>query len=489
MSKHLLKKEKDMLWRGGAISFCFLLAAISGCTVGPDYKPPQTRVPDAWSGPTEAAGAEQKAAAAKDIVQWWTTFGDSTLTSLVERAVKSNLDLKQAESRILQARAARGIVTAGLWPSVETTGSFTRSRSAAATTLAGTSGGVTRNLYQAGLDAAWELDIFGGVRRDVEAANADVLAAVEDRRNVLVTLTAEVALNYIDLRGFQQQIAIAQQNLAAQRHSADLTRQRFQGGFVSALDVANADVQVATTASQIPLLESSARQAIYNISVLLGFEPAVLVEELSPASLIPVAPPTVPMGVPSDLLRRRPDIRRAEAQIHATTARIGVATADLFPKLSLSGTGGFQGSQSNTLTNWNNRFWSLGPSVSWQVFDAGRIGSNIELQKVLEEQSFITYQQTVLTALQDVENALIASAKEQEHRKSLIEAVTASRKAVNLATQLYTEGQTDFLNVLAAQRTLYTSEDALVQSNRTVSTNLVALYKALGGGWNDKSPR
>ncbi len=293
---------------------CF--SALGGCTVGPNYKQPQTRVPDAWTGPTEAAGAEQKAAAAKDIVQWWTTFGDPTLTSLVERAVKSNLDLKQAESRILQARAARGIVTAGLWPSVGATGSFTRSRSAGTTISAGTSGGTTRNLYQAGLDAAWELDIFGGVRRDVEAANADVLAAVEDRRNVLVTLTAEVAINYVDLRGFQRQIVIAQDNLKAQQHSAELTRQRFQGGFVGALDVANADAQVATTASQIPLLESSARQAVYNISVLLGLEPAALLEELSPTSVIPVAPPTVPVGVPSDLLRRRPDIRRAEAQIH-----------------------------------------------------------------------------------------------------------------------------------------------------------------------------
>jgi NodT family efflux transporter outer membrane factor (OMF) lipoprotein len=486
-----------MLWNNQLMSYGILrkyavvvvlcFSALAGCTVGPNYKPPQPRVPASWSGPTVAAGNQPTTVAAEDIIHWWTTFGDQSLTSLVERAVNSNLDLKQAEARILQARAARGIVTAGLWPSAAATGSFTRSHSPATTTPGG-SGGVNRNLYQAGLDAAWELDMFGGVRRDVEAANADVLAALEDRQGVLVTLAAEVALNYIDLRGFQQQIVIAQDNLKAQKHSAELTRKRFQGGFVGALDVANADAQVATTASQIPLLESSARQAIYNLSVLLGREPSALLEELSPTSIIPVAPPSVPVGVPSDLLRRRPDIRRAEAQIHSATARIGVATADLFPKVSLSGTGGLQGSQSNALTNWNNRFWSFGPSASWQVFDAGRIGSNIELQKALKEQSFIAYQQTVLTALQDVENALIASAKEQEHRNRLMEAVAASRKAVDLATQLYTEGQTDFLNVLAAQRSLYTSEDALVQSNRNVSTNLVALYKALGGGWNDKSP-
>jgi NodT family efflux transporter outer membrane factor (OMF) lipoprotein len=441
-------------------------------------------MPSSWAGPTAAASSQTTAVTTEDLVHWWTTFGDETLTALVEKAANSNLDLKQAEARILQARASRRIVTAGLWPSVEATGSFTRSRSGG--TTVGGSAGTTRNLYQAGLDAAWELDIFGGVRRDVEAANADVLAAVEDRGDVLVTLTAEVALNYIDLRGFQQQIVIAQNNLKAQKHSAELTRQRFQGGFVSALDVANADAQVATTAAQIPVIESSARQTIYSLSVLLGLEPSALVQELMQASEIPAAPPAVPVGIPSDLLRRRPDIRRAEAQIHAATARIGVATADLFPKLSLSAAGGFEGNKSGTLTNWSNRFWSFGPSADWQVFNAGSIEANIELQKALKEQSFITYQQTVLTALQDVENTLIASAKEQEHRNTLIEAVTANRKAVNLATKLYTEGQTDFLNVLEAQRSLYASEDALVQSTRTVSTNLVALYKALGGGWNSK---
>ena len=484
MSNDALRGNLNMLMKNQFVILCFCFITVTGCTVGPNYRPPEPNMPSSWAGPTTADSNQLTTATAEDIVRWWTTFGDETLTLLVERAVNSNLDLKQAEARILQARASRSIVTAGLWPSVEATGSFTRSRSGG--TTVGGNAGTTRNLYQAGLDAAWELDIFGGVRRDVEAANADVLAAVEDRRDVLVTLTAEIALNYIDLRGFQQQIVIAQNNLKAQKHSAELTRKRFQGGFVGALDVANADALVATTASQIPVLESSARQTIYSLSVLLGLEPAALLHELAQTSEIPAAPPAVPVSVPSDLLLRRPDIRRAEAQIHSATARIGVATADLFPKLSLSASGGFQGSQSNTLTNWDNRFWSLGPSVSWQVFSAGRIEANIELQKALKEQSFITYQQTVLTALQDVENALIVSAKEQEHRDRLIEAVAANRKAVDLATKLYTEGQTDFLNVLEAQRSLYASEDALVQSTRNVSTNLVALYKALGGGWNSE---
>jgi multidrug efflux system outer membrane protein len=296
-------------------------------------------------------------------------------------------------------------------------------------------------------------------------------------------LTAEVARNYVDLRVFQQQIAIARQNLQAQQHSAKLTRQRFEAGFVSGLDVANADAQVATTAAQIPLLEASSRQAIYNLGVLLGREPAALLEELSPVSEIPAVPPSVPVGIPSDLLRRRPDIRQAEAEIHAATARIGVATADLFPKFNLTGAVGFQAGSLGSLFDWISRFWSFGPSISWQVFASGRNLSNIELQKAFEEESLIVYRQTVLAALQEVENVLIASAKEQEHRRELAAAVAANRKAVDLATRLYVEGQTDFLNVLEAQRSLYSSEDALTRSNGTVSTNLIALYKALGGGW------
>jgi NodT family efflux transporter outer membrane factor (OMF) lipoprotein len=455
----------------------FVLAVtFGGCTVGPNYERPQEKVPGTWSGPTGDMVREANEASAEELVHWWTTLGDETLTSLVERAVKSNLTVRRAEMQIRQARAARGIAAGGAWPSVDATGSFVRSQP---------SGGATGNLYHAGLDAAWEVDIFGGVRRSIEAAEADVQAAVEEHRDVLVTLSAEVALNYIDLRGFQQQIVIARNNLAAQKRTASLTRERFQGGFVSALDAANAEAQAATTAAGIPLLESAARQTIYVLSVLLGREPSALVEELSPTATIPGAVPRVPVAVPSELLRRRPDIRRAEAQIHAATARIGVATADLFPRISLPGAGGYQGSQFGSLTDWKNRFWSLGPSASWTVFDAGRIGWNIELQKALKEQSFIAYRQTVLTALQEVENALIASAKEQEHREALVEAAAANRKAMELSTQLYTQGQTDFLNVLQAERALYSSEDALVQSTRDVSTNLVALYKALGGGWSE----
>jgi multidrug efflux system outer membrane protein len=424
----------------------------------------------------------------KDMARWWAVFEDPTLSSLVERAVQSNLDLQVAGARIRQARAAIRGIQSGLGPSANASASYQRSQSPASgrggLTTGGDTEGPTSNQYQVGFDAAWELDLFGGVRRGVEAAEADLQAAVEAKRDALVTLTAEVGRNYIDLRGLQQRISIAKSNLQAQKHTAELTRQRFEGGFASGLDVANARAQVATTASVIPLLEASARQVIHAISVLLGENPASLVGELSPVREIPSAPPSVPLGVPSELLLRRPDVRRAEAQVHAATARIGGATADLFPRFTISGTLGYQASD---LNSWF-RFWGLGPSVTWPVFDSGRIRSNIEQQEALKEQTLLAYRQTVLNALQEVEDALVASTKEEEHREALLQAVAANRKAVLLSTQLYTDGQTDFLNVLEAQRFLYASEDALVQSTLTLSTNLVALYKALGGGWEDDPP-
>jgi multidrug efflux system outer membrane protein len=452
--------------RNLAIIVCLLF--ITGCTVGPDYKPQDVNAPAQWVGTKNAESAD------KVLLQWWTEFSDPNLTSLIERAMKSNLDLRQAEQRIRQARATLGVVDAAFWPAATASASQTRSRSPQ---------DHRKNTLTTGLDAAWELDIFGGTRRNIESAEADVEAAIYDRQDVMVTLTSEVAVNYVQLRGFQQEIIIAQNNLKTQQRSAEIVRKRFEGGFVSALDVANAEAQVATTLSQIPTIETSAQQAIYNISVLLGQQPAMLLDELSPESSIPVTPPEVPTGLPSEMLRRRPDIRRAEAQIHSATAQIGVATADLFPKFNLAGSISVSAIGSQSL-KWDNRTWSFGPSASWDIFNAGRVSANIEVQKAMQQQTVLSYQQTVLTALQDVENALIAYAKEKQRNKALIDSVTANRKAVELSTKLYTEGQIEFLNLLDAQRSLYNSEDALVQSNRNLSINLIAIYKALGGGWS-----
>jgi multidrug efflux system outer membrane protein len=483
----------ELLRQIGLVCVVFPLAA--SCAVGPDYVPPQTEVPAAWEGVTPPAPSEPSVPTGRPatLVEWWKAFDDPTLTSLVERAVFANLDVRLAEARIRQARAARGVAAAGLWPTVNASATYQRSLSGGArgsgiTTATGTR--TTRNLdaidlFQDGLDAAWELDIFGGVRRNIEASQADLQAAVEDRRDVLVSLIGELGTGYINLRGFQQQIAIARKNLEAQEHTAEITQKRHEVGFASGLDVANAMAQVATTRSQIPVLESSARASIYSLSILLGSEPAALLKELDTEGPIPPTPPEVPVGLPSDLLRRRPDVRRAEAEIHAATARIGVATADLFPKFSLTGSFGYSGNTASSLTHWEHRFWAFGPGATWSVFDAGAIRWNIEIQNALQEQTLLTYQKTVLTALKDVEAALVAYVKEQEHRTILSEAVMNNRKAVDLSLKLYTAGRTDFLNVLNAQRSLYVSEDALVQSVRDVSGNLIALYKALGGGWEE----
>jgi NodT family efflux transporter outer membrane factor (OMF) lipoprotein len=460
----------------GAFAFALLIA---GCKVGPNFHSPQTETPESWYGPVpENAGAGRV-----DLSRWWASFDDPVLDSMVERAMASNLDLKQAEARLREARALRGVVAAGLFPTVDVGGSYSRT-SAEIPKGSFRDFARGRNLFRAGFDAAWELDIFGGVRRDIEASEADIQAAVEDRRDVLVTLVSEVAQDYTDLRGFQQQLVIARQNLDAQQHSVRVTEERLRAGLIGRLDVANAQAQAATTESQIPQIESSIQQAIYALGVLLGKPPAALADELSPPAAIPAAAPRVPVGLPSDLLRRRPDIRRAEAQLHAATARIGVATADLFPRFSLTGSLGLESDQLASLVNWGSRSYSFGPSVSWPIFDAGRIMANVRVQNAREEQALITYQKTVLTAMQDTETALIALAKESRHRAALEKALAANREAVDLSTTLYTHGQTDFLNVLQAQRSLYSTQDALVQSDRARASDLIALYKALGGGWD-----
>jgi NodT family efflux transporter outer membrane factor (OMF) lipoprotein len=448
--------------------------------VGPNYHTPQLTAPPAWVGVGQTATGHLSMTTAQpaELTQWWRQFNDPMLTALVEEAVKVNLDLKLAEASLRQARAARGVALGGLWPAVSGSGSYQREH-----TVGVTPDNQVQNLFQAGFDAVWELDVFGGLRRNVESASANVQAAVEGIRNAQVSLVAEVALNYIQLRGFQQEIVVAKKNLEAQQHTAEITRKLWKVGFNSALDVANADANVATTESQIPVFETEAQQSIYALSVLLARPPADLLERLSPTANLPQVPAQVPAGLPSDLLRRRPDIQQAEAQLHAAAAQIGVAVAELFPQFSLTGSVNWQ---SNLLRTWwteASRSFGFGPSVSWQIFQGGAIISNVHVQEALRDQAFITYQKTVLAAFQDVENALIAFAKEQEHRKALHEAVVANRKAVDLSLLLYTEGQIPFLNVLVAQEALYASENALVQSETSIVTDLIALYKALGGGW------
>jgi NodT family efflux transporter outer membrane factor (OMF) lipoprotein len=479
----LVKTNRQLHFVPIFFAICGWIALVtSGCMVGPDYHPPHPAAPSGWAGVPEAPARHPSVPTAQpaELTQWWKQFDDPVLAQLVEDALKTNLDLQLAVASLRQARAARGIAVAALWPSLTASAQYQRETTVL---LSQATANPAQNLYQAGFDAAWEIDLFGGQRRNVESADANVLASTEGVSLAQVTLAAEVALNYVQLRGYQQQIVVAQKNLKSMQDTALITRQKAKAGFNCDLDIANADANVATTEAQIPVFETSAKQSIYALSVLLARPPADLLDQLTPTDNIPGVPPQIPAGLPSDLLRRRPDIRQAEAQLHAATAQIGVATADLFPKFSLTGTVSWQ---SNLLNAWwaaASRTYSFGPSVTWPIFQGGAIVSNIRVQEALTDQAFITYRKTVLGAFQDVENALIAFTKEQEHYKSLKDSVAANTIAVDLSLKLYKEGLLEFLNVLVAQRSLFTAENALVQSNCSISTDLIALYKALGGGW------
>jgi multidrug efflux system outer membrane protein len=460
-----------------------LLLFTSGCMVGPDYKQPKPKMPSEYG----EKSARTSAAEPNELAQWWKNFNDPNLDSLIIEAINGNLSLKQAESRLRQARAQRKIAVAGLWPSANASGSYQRIRGGGATTggttIAGAGGANEFSLYQAGFDAAWELDVFGQTRRSVEAATANVGAALEDQRDVLVSLMAEVALNYVDLRGFQRQIVIAQENLKSQQQTVELTEKQLKAGTVTELEVSQAKAQMSATAAQIPALETSAHQTMHLLSVLLGKDPMALSHLLSESAPIPAAPPEIPVGLPSDLLRQRSDIRRAERQLAAATANIGVATAELFPKFSLTGSLARAGTNYESLGQPANNLWSVGPTFSWPIFTAGSIRANIQVQNEIQKQTAAAYEQTVLTALQETEDALIAYAKEHSRRKDLRDSVNASRQALNLANQQYLLGTTAFLNVLTAQRAVYLAEAALVQSDTAISTDVVSIYKALGGGW------
>jgi outer membrane protein, multidrug efflux system len=458
--------------------------AVGGCSVGPNYRGPRMEVSPQWSE-LPASGVTGGASEAQ-IAYWWTVFGDAQLNSLVERAIQSNTDLRIAMARIREARAQRGVVAADAYPNLDAAGTYSRSR--ASENQPGGSTGKDTNLFLLGFDASWEVDVFGGVRRAVEAADADIAVAEENRRDVLVTLVSDVAQNYLDLRGSQLRIAIARENITGQRKTVELTEGRYQVGLSNELEVAQARAQLASTESQVPALETTVKRDIHRLGVLLGQEPALLLTELSVEAPIPPVPPEVPAGLPSELLKRRPDVRRAERQLAAATARIGVATADLFPKFSLTGAVGQESVSLSDVAMPASRFWTVGPTVTWRVFDFGRIRSNIKVQDARQEQALVSYEKSVLTALEDVENALVAYSKEQATRGSLTESVSANQRALNIANELYSKGLTDFLNVLDSQRSLYLSQDALAQSDQRVSTNLVALFKALGGGWEMAAP-
>jgi len=461
---------------GVAVALALILAA--GCSVGPNYRPPKPALPAHWSGRPQEARTNSPV----PLADWWKTLNDPELDSLIGRAAQANNDLKAAGARVKAARALRGAAIADLLPTLGASASLTTARRSQ-NSLSFPVRLLETDTYQAGFDATWEIDVFGGKRRALQAATADLQTLEEDRRGVWVSLLAEVARNYVELRGTRRRLAIARGNLAAQQEVVDLTQLRFDQGLASALDVAQAKALLAATKSQVPSLETALKQSSHRLSVLLGEPPGSLEAELAADTPIPAPPPEVPAGLPSDLLRRRPDVRRSERQLAAATARLGVATAELFPKFFLTGSAGYQSLDLGNLIEPTSKWWSAGPSVRWRLLEYPRLKAQIKAQTAVTEQVLAQFNQTVLLSLEDVENALVAYGNEKARYQSLGESVAASRRALDLANQLYTSGLGEFLNVLVAQRALYQAEDAQVLSERTMTENVIALYKALGGGW------
>jgi len=474
---------------GHSATLIAVLLGATGCMVGPNYRRPDVVTPPSWGELAPAAPPAGRSDAIADgtPTAWWTTFDDQLLMSLITRTVESNLTLRQAEARVREARALRRIAAADLWPQVEAAGSYTRERTSKnGVSLGGA--GKSFNLFQAGFDANWEVDVFGGNRRAVEAADASVQAAEDDRNAVVVSLLGEVGLEYVTYRSLQQRVALATQNVTAQQGTLDLTRRLFNAGLAPEIDVQRAAAQVATTASTIPLLEQQAAQAMHVLSVLLGQPPMTLQQELTAVGPIPKPPAQVAVGLPSELLLRRPDVARSERQLASQTAQIGVATRDLFPRFFISGAASLQSVRGSDFFDWQSRLLSIGPSVSWPIFEGGRIRANIALQTATQQELLAAYEGVVLQAFQDVEDALVAFSHEQASRDQLEDAVRANRRAAELARNLYAQGLTDFLTVLVAEESLFTSQDTLAQTEGNVALELVALYKAVGGGWETTVP-
>lgn len=458
------------------------LLCAGGCmTAGPDYKQPDTSTPTNWSAELNT-GLTLTAPAPATLSYWWTQLDDPILSNLIEQARTNNLDARQAEARLRAARAQRGAAKADLFPTLDVSGSASRNRSSE---MNGES--TTSDLFANGLDASWELDFFGKKRRTLEAADATLQATQEDLSDVLVSLFAEVALSYVNVREYQLRLSLTESNIAARGETYDITRWRREAGLTTQLDVDQARLSLEQARADIPSLQTSLEQAKHRLAVLLGQSPGALKELLAEPRPIPVPPVELAVGVPADVLRQRPDVRRAERKLAAQTAQIGVAKAAHYPSFSLLGSIGLESLSWGDLYSSGARTAQAAANATWTLFDFGRIRKNIEVQTALQEEALGLYESTVLTALEDVENALVAYANEQMRGRSLAEAAQAGQSAFELARDQYSSGLVDFQTVLDMQRSLLTVQDQLAASDGEVTSDLIRLYKALGGGWSPLS--
>ena len=486
-----------------ALATAALALVLGGCTVGPNFVKPKPHVPAHWSPTALRNGREGRSRISTrepSTVAWWSSFHDPMLTSLVRQSAAQNLNVREAVLRVREADAQTEMLSGALWPSLSANVSWNRQR-VSTNTPNGAIFGLTHvfpglpptvvnpyNQYQIGLAASWGLDLFGGTRRAIEAADAETRAAVYNARGVLLTMVGDVAQAYIELRGAQLRKAIVLRTLATQRGLLRLTRDRYRAGLTSDLDVQNAATELATTRAQLPLIEQQITVDVNQLSELMARPPEALRSELARARPVPPVPPVVPIGLPSDLLRRRPDILAAQANLHAATAQIGVAVSEFFPSVTLTAGGGYQSEGLSQLIVAASRFASFGPAINLPIFEGGRIRATVKLRRLQAKQAGIVYARTVLTALDQVEDALAAYGADQRQRVSLRAAVRTSRNALDLARQRYTSGISSFIDVLDAERTEEQSQLALASATTAVSLDLVRLYQALGGGWRAAAP-
>jgi NodT family efflux transporter outer membrane factor (OMF) lipoprotein len=459
---------------------------LNSCTVGPDYQSPELKDEPRRSALNAASVPSRTVEGAVDIV-WWKSFRDFQLSSLVERLVAQNLDLETAAERVIQSIAQRRVAVSQGLPNIEGQSSSTYNRQSLNGTLSllvpAPGAPLDYGLFRDGLTSSWQLDLFGRVRRAVEAADAATLAAVENRHGVALAAVAELAQSYMLLRGTQNRLEIAKRNLRLAEENVELVNKRFGDGVATTLDLAQARAQQATIAATLPPLRTQEAELINIIGLLLGYAPRALEAELHRTRMVPRVPRRVPVGLPGSLVRRRPDVREAEARLHEVTAQTGVAVANFYPDVTLNGAAGVESLHLSNLFSPTSTTFAVGPAVSLPIFEGGRLRGTLELRESQQREAAIFFQKTVLRAWKEVDDAMTAYREAQLRRADVARSVTENQAALRAARQRYQEGAIDFLNVITAQAQLLQSENDLADSDTQIATLLVNLYRALGGGW------
>ncbi len=458
----------------------FIFFVLASCKLGPDYKMPEIKFSDLWHGNTQAT----KNVPLEENELWWKIFKDPVLNDLMDQAAEHNHDIRIAVASIEEARALRSISAGSLWPEIGgNTNAEKQGLSTRSSNNNNNNGAKERDTFSADLDASWELDIFGKNRRSVEVAEAELEAAEENKRDVMIAILAEVARNYFEVRGLQKRIAVTEHNIELFKEVEGMAEARVEQGVVTELDLASARGERESAESTLPNLQADMAAGIYRLSVLTGQVPETYLDVLERHAPLPAPPDVVPVGLRSDLLKRRPDVRKAERELAAATAGIGAAKADLFPSFSLTGAVGSSASVFSDLFTGEAATYSIGQAINWSLFKGGALQASIDAAEASEKGAYINYEKTVLEALEEAETSLTRYGREWQTLKSLKSSEKTRQTAFEIAFLRYSEGEENFLVVLDAERSLVSVQDGVIQSETRILSNLTQLYKALGGSW------